>query len=171
LASSSLSVLYLSVVQDLPGNAEQGKAAIASQPDDIAARISFHVHDFFQPQLVKGAQVCLLRAILHDWPATEARTILTNLFASMESGSRILIMDIVLPAAGSVKPLQEGTLRYKDLLIMGIFNGKQRYLEHWTALVDDTDKSLAIKNVVRPLNSAMSVIEVGHLEQKANCVC
>lgn len=158
------------VVQDLPKNAEQGKAAIASQPDDIAARISFQAHDFFQPQPVKGAQVYLLRTILHDWPATEARTILTNLFAAMESGSRILIMDIVLPAAGSIEPLQEGTLRNRDLLMMGLFNSKQRYLEDWTALVDDTDKSLVIKNVVRPFNSAMSVLEVGHREQTANSV-
>jgi 6-hydroxytryprostatin B O-methyltransferase len=158
------------VVQDLPRNAEQGKAAIASQSEDIAARISFQAHDFFQPQPVKGAQVYLLRTILHDWPAKEAQTILANLFTAMESESRILIMDIILPAAGSIEPLQEGTLRNRDLLMMGLFNSKQRYLEDWTALVDHTDAKLAIKNVVRPFNSAMSVIEVGHREQNANVV-
>jgi 6-hydroxytryprostatin B O-methyltransferase len=88
----------------------------------------------------------------------------------MESESRILIMDIILPAAGSIEPLQEGTLRNRDLLMMGLFNSKQRYLEDWTALVDHTDAKLAIKNVVRPFNSAMSVIEVGHREQNANVV-
>jgi len=37
-------------------------------PDEVVGRVEFTSHNFFQPQPVKGADVYLLRFILHDHP-------------------------------------------------------------------------------------------------------
>lgn len=51
----------------------------------------------FKEQPVKGAEIYLLRTIIHDWPDEEAISILRRLVAAMEPHSHLVIMDVVLP--------------------------------------------------------------------------
>lgn len=149
-------------VQDLPANVESGrKAAAGSLPSDIASRITFQAHDFNQPQPVQGADVYLLRMILHDWPDVIATEILQNVVAAMdEKHSRLLIMDTVLPTPGSVPISVERIIRVRDLTMLQAFNSKERELLDWKNLLSLVDPKLQIINVIQPFGSAMSVLEV-----------
>lgn len=52
------------IIEDSPDVIAQGQQGL---PADLRGRISFQAHDFFQEQPVKGADVYLLRLVLHDW--------------------------------------------------------------------------------------------------------
>jgi 6-hydroxytryprostatin B O-methyltransferase len=150
-------------VQDLPANAESGRKAAAesSLPADITSRITFQGHDFTQPQPVQGADVYLLRMILHDWPDDTATQILRNIVAAMEkSKSRLLIMDTVLPKPGSEPVSVERIVRARDLTMMQAFNSKERDLDDWNSLIAAADPRLRLVQVAQPFGSAMSVLEV-----------
>jgi 6-hydroxytryprostatin B O-methyltransferase len=150
------------VVQDLPANAESGEKALSeSQPEDIKSRIRFQGHNFTQPQPVKGANIYLLRMILHDWPDNEAITIIRNIAAAMDpSVSRLLIMDTVLPKPGSVPVSVERISRARDMTMLQCFNSKERHLEDWESLLKATELGVELVGVTQPFGSAMSVMEV-----------
>ncbi|KAF1952598.1 S-adenosyl-L-methionine-dependent methyltransferase [Byssothecium circinans] len=150
------------IVQDLPVNAENGrKAAADSLPSDILSRLKFQGHDFTNPQPVKGADIYLLRMILHDWPDTECVTILKKIVAAMDnSKSRLLIMDTVLPKPGSMPVSVERVARARDLTMLQMGNSKERDLEDWNGLIRATDEGLELVNVVEPFGSTMAVLEV-----------
>jgi 6-hydroxytryprostatin B O-methyltransferase len=148
------------VVQDLPENAAAGEATIGEQGSMIASRIRFQGHDFFQEQPVLGAQAYLLRMILHDWPLSEATKILASLVPALTESSRIVIMDAVLPTPGSLPSSLERQIRAKDMVMMQVFNSMERDLDDWKALLKAADERLEIVNVVQPLGSLMSVLEV-----------
>lgn len=150
------------VVQDLPANAESGRkmAAEGAWAPRVAERVEFQAHDFLQPQPVKGADVYLLRMILHDWPDEMAVKIVRNLVDAMEGGSRLLIMDTVLPDPGSVPVSVERIVRVRDLTMLQAFNSKERDLEDWKHLLALVDPALELAHVVQPFGSAMSVLEV-----------
>lgn len=148
------------IVQDLPAVIANAGASLAHLPSAVASRISFQEHDFFQPEPVKGADVYLLRMILHDWPAKEATTILANIVPALKAGSRIIVMDSVLPAPGKIPATQESLLRVRDLTMMEVFNSRERSLDDWTALLEQADQRLRLSNVVQPFGSMMSAMEI-----------
>jgi 6-hydroxytryprostatin B O-methyltransferase len=150
------------VVQDLPSNAENGrKAAAESLPADIASRITFQAHDFTQPQPVRGADVYLLRMILHDWTDEEATKIVRNIVTAMQKcKSRLLIMDTVLPRPRSVPVSVERIVRARDLTMLQAFNSKERDLDDWKDLIAAAEPKLKLVGVVQPVGSAMSVLEL-----------
>ena len=99
------------VVQDLP----HVIGSRPSLPTEVDGRISFMTHDFFTPQLVKGAQVYFFRWIFHNWSDKYCLNILQNLVPALEPGAQILINDTCLPEPGTVPWRQESTIRYLTL--------------------------------------------------------
>ncbi|KAH0593058.1 hypothetical protein MHUMG1_09305 [Metarhizium humberi] len=151
------------VVQDLPANAERGRNMLQQSGGSIAQRITFQAHDFTKPQPVHGADVYLLRMILHDWPDQAAIGIVRKIIDAMDKNqpdARLLIMDTVLPKPGSVPVSVERILRARDLTMLQAFNSKERDLDDWKHLLHRADGNLALVNVVQPFGSAMSVLEV-----------
>jgi 6-hydroxytryprostatin B O-methyltransferase len=148
-------------VQDFAANAESGRKTVTeSQPPSISSRLTFQGHDFNDPQPVTGADVYLLRMILHDWPDAEAVKILKNLVVAMNAESRLIIMDTVLPKPGSVPVSVERIARARDLTMLQAFNSKERDLDDWKKLLIATDKELELISVTQPFGSAMSVLEI-----------
>jgi 6-hydroxytryprostatin B O-methyltransferase len=154
------------IVQDLPDNADAGRRATAAEtttlPSHITSRITFQGHDFTKPQPVVGADVYLLRMILHDWPDHVAVTILKNLVPALEGKrqARLLVMDTVLPAPGQVPGSVERIVRVRDLTMMQVFNSHERDLDQWTALLTAADERLCLRRVIEPFGSAMSLLEI-----------
>ncbi|KAJ8106918.1 hypothetical protein OPT61_g9221 [Boeremia exigua] len=150
------------VVQDLPANVDNGRKALDASPKaSLAARITFQAHDFMEKQPVRDADVFLLRAVLHDWPDVQAANIVRSLADAMKGrpGSRLLIMDTMLPEPGSVPVSVERLVRVRDMTMLQSFNSKERDLRDWKALLADADAGLRLVNVVQPFGSAMSVLE------------
>jgi hypothetical protein len=54
------------------------------------------VHDFFQPQPIKDASVFMLRFILHDWPNSYAKKILTHLRNVAKPSTKVLLVEQIL---------------------------------------------------------------------------
>ncbi|PWY71774.1 S-adenosyl-L-methionine-dependent methyltransferase [Aspergillus sclerotioniger CBS 115572] len=151
------------IVQDLPANTETGKQMAQTLTSELSARLTFQAHDFTKPQPVRGADVYLLRMILHDWPDREAARILGNIASAMEdkkSTSRLVIMDTVLPTPGSAPVSVERIVRARDLTMMQAFNSKERELDDWRDLLTAADARFRIVGVEQPVGSAMSVLEV-----------
>ncbi|KAF5847073.1 hypothetical protein GGP41_003390 [Bipolaris sorokiniana] len=158
------------VVEDLPGPISNAQNLISNLTDDVRSRVKACEHDFFQPQPHQGADVYLLRTILHDWPDTDAIKILKRLVDAMTPSSRLLIMDMVLPKPGSGSSTHEAALRQKDLMMIGTFNAKEREEEEWRDLLRKADPRLIVRAIRRPAGSELSVIEaiLGHGETNGN---
>ena len=103
----------------------------------------------------------LLRMILHDWPDSEATTLLKQIVPAMKVGkSRLLIMDTVLPEPGEVPVSVERLVRIRDLTMMQAFNSRERGLEDWKGLLAGVDGRLRLRGVETPEGSDMAVLEV-----------
>ena len=103
--------------------------------------------------------------ILHDWPFTDALTILKNHLEALKANShaRLIIMDIVLPLPGSISTVEEALLRVRDLTMIQALNSKERELgefERPFSHASDRDGCLKLMNIIKPPRSVMSVMEV-----------
>lgn len=73
-----------------------------------------------------------LRAVLHDWPTAECRTILSHIAAAMEPNySKLIIREFVLPDSGV--PLLGSC---NDILMMVLLAGKERTEGQWIELLN-----------------------------------
>lgn len=152
-------------MEDLPETILNSADTLSTQPTSIRTRISTQGYNFFTPQPFKGADVYLLRMILHDWPSKEATLILKNHLPALKanSGSRMLIMDTVLPLPGSISAVEEALLRVRDLTMTQVFNSKERELgefEELLAQATDKDGRLVLKACTKPAGSVMSIMEI-----------
>ncbi|KAI4259294.1 MAG: hypothetical protein LQ352_000834 [Teloschistes flavicans] len=147
------------IVQDLKGPVDTARSNIAELPADLSERIEAQEHDFFAPQPVKGADVYLLRMILHDWKDPDAIKILRQLVEAAKPSSRILIMDMVLPCPGTAPRTLEAAMRQKDLAMLHTFNAKEREVEDWRSVLQQADPGLELKAIKRRDGSQHSVIE------------
>ncbi|KAI4595114.1 hypothetical protein KJ359_007089 [Pestalotiopsis sp. 9143b] len=143
------------VVQDLePVIAEAKKNA----PPDVASRIDFMVHDFFETQPVKGADVYFFRWIFHNWSDKYCIKILKSLVPSLRQGSRVMISEAILPGPGEIPNGLEGRLRSFDLVMTSIQNARERELNDWIALFRESDARFEFEEVTRPPGSNHSLI-------------
>lgn len=106
------------IVEDQPPLADQAKQLISSQPESVSSRVRFVPHDFFQPHPAEavGADIYIMRYILHDWSDIYAQKILENVFQVMGDQSKLLIADAVLPPSGVLPRCQEEVLRSFDIV-------------------------------------------------------
>ena len=109
---------------------------------------------------MKDADVYLLRMIIHDWADSDAMRILKALAEVLKEGSRIIIMDMVLPTPGTSSQTLEAALRQKDLMMRQVLKAKEREVEDWQALIHSVDEKLQIVAIRRPEGSQHSIMEI-----------
>ena len=97
------------IVEDVPDAVAQGQQDL---PLDLHGRVGFQAHDFFAEQPVKGADVYLLRLVLHDWSDKYAKKILEALVPALKPGATVMVQDRVVPAWGEATLLQEREARW-----------------------------------------------------------
>ena len=95
------------IVQDLPGAMQGAKETI---PKDMAPRIEFMEHDFFNDQPVK-ADAFLFRMIFHNWSDQHVIKILKATISGLKPGSRIIINDYLVPEPKTMSLIKERTIR------------------------------------------------------------
>lgn len=128
--------------------------------DQVKQRIKFEAHDFFTTQPDHGASIYLLRFIFHDFPDGTAAKILKSMVPALKSGSRLIVMDGVLPEPNTIPKSEERIIRIMDIEMTTTFNAGERERESWEALFAMADERLRLKNVKKPLGSISSVMEV-----------
>ncbi|CAO1605806.1 hypothetical protein XANCAGTX0491_009312 [Xanthoria calcicola] len=81
------------------------------QPHDLRSRVSFMEHDFFSTQPIKGAEVYLLRWILHDWSDKYAAHILRALIPALKKSAKVVLYEMIVPDPGEASLYQERGIR------------------------------------------------------------
>ena len=131
----------------------------ANRPAALANRVSFQGHDFFKPQPIQGADVYFLKNVLHDWSDPYAIRILQQLTPAMKPSSRILIMEGIIPPAGTVPSGVSRLISGLDIQMMVGLNARGRTAEDWAAVLKGADKRLILRPINQPLGSPFAIIE------------
>ncbi|KAL8826355.1 MAG: hypothetical protein Q9191_003854 [Dirinaria sp. TL-2023a] len=157
-------------VQDLPGTIADASKICSALDPEVSSRLSFVAYDFFKPQptdVAARTDIFFLRRILHDWPKAEACIILQHLTTALiKPGARILIMDQLMPAPGTEPPLREAIMRATDLTMAQNLNSREREMEDWIQLFENTTPKLKLKGYKLPVGSAMGLMEVVRANEK-----
>ncbi|REF00412.1 methyltransferase [Thermomonospora umbrina] len=93
--------------------------------------------DFFA-SAPEGADIYLLKHIVHDWSDDKAELILRSCRRAMPDHARVLVVDAVVPP-----PNVTHYGRTLDLLMMSVFNGRERSEEEFDALFRKAGLKLA----------------------------
>ncbi|KAI1138547.1 putative O-methyltransferase [Hypoxylon sp. FL0543] len=140
------------IVQELP-------EVVANSKKEAGVNVEFMVHDFFEEQHIKGADVYVFRQIFHNWPDKYCVKILKALTPALKTGSRVLAMDFVMPPPGVVPNTIERKLRGMDLTMLEIGNAKERNLSEWQSLFKQADPRFIFKSMHQPPGSSLSLLE------------
>lgn len=144
------------VVQDLPDTIVELDAQI---PSEVRDRIRGMTHDFLSPQPVRGADVYLLRWILHDWSDKYCVKILQALVPGLKKGAKVVINDICIPEPGTLGIAADRALRLMDISMKAFNNARERDLESWLALFMTADPRFRFLGIKVPQGARMAIIE------------
>jgi hypothetical protein len=84
------------ILYDTAEVTEGAKARIAAE--GLTDRCSIVAGDFFA-SIPEGADVCILKSVIHDWDDQSAATILRNCGRAVGPGGRVLLAEMVIPPA------------------------------------------------------------------------
>lgn len=119
-----------------------------------AAKLTDRCHlvsgDFFYDILPTG-DVYLMKSIIHNWSDEEASAILRNCCKVMSPGSRLLLVERIIPRGNAPHPSKE-----MDLAMLVVLGGKERVEDDYVALLDRA--GLRLTRVINT-ESALSLIE------------
>jgi hypothetical protein len=119
--------------------------ADARKPKEVGDRVEFMKHDFFTEQPVRGADVYLLRAVLHNWSDKYAVKVLRGLIPALKKGAKVVVNDVVVPEAGSTPKPAEVRTRVSDLVQLVMNNSGDRELAEWVKLFETADSRFGYK--------------------------
>jgi hypothetical protein len=118
---------------------------------NLEARVECRPGSFFDG-VPEGADLYILKRILHDWDDKACIAILQKCAQAMKPGARLLIMEAVV-AEGNIRDFAKDV----DVELMVLFGGKERTQGEWQAIVDGA--GLRLVNIL-PTPSMLSIIEV-----------
>ena len=101
-------------------------AVIEQAKEQIQPQLRERVHliaGSFLESVPAGADVYLLKSILHDWPDEQCVTILQNCRRAMGPDGKVLVIDRVVPQTND--PEQAETF-FIDLIMLAMFGGHER---------------------------------------------
>jgi predicted O-methyltransferase YrrM len=110
--------------------------------------------DFFR-SVPAGADAYLMRHIIHDWDDAHARLILENCQTVMSPGSKLLLVESVIPPGN--EPFMG---KFLDLTMMLIPGGKERTADEYRQLVSEAGFELTS---IVPTDTEVSIIEAVRL--------
>lgn len=116
----------------------------------LAKRCTAVAGDFFS-DVPSGGDIYILRHIIHDWDDDRATTILRNCHAAMAPGTRLLVLDTVLPPRNTPP-----SKNLSDITMLVLVGGKERTEDEFSALFQSSGFAL---NRVLQTNSYISVVE------------
>ncbi|WP_043264751.1 methyltransferase [Streptomyces sp. CT34] len=100
--------------------------------DDLKGRWQTREGDFFT-EVPEGGDLYVLKHVLHDWPDGDCRRILRSCRAATATGSRLLVVDCVLPPGNA--PHFGKTL---DIAALALLDGKERNADDLASLLSDS---------------------------------
>lgn len=146
------------IVQDRPevvAMAQEPKTTVV--PADLQDRVSFEVHDFYQPQKTP-ADVYFYRKTLLNHTDKYAAKVIQALSPALKTGNRLLIMDFVQTEGPIEITTTERYYRAVDLQMLLYYNCRYRTLEEWKELVSASDSRFEFETACTPPGSGMAII-------------
>ena len=115
--------------------------ATAKDVDFPSKSISFRSHSFLEAQPVT-ADVYLFRMVFHNWSDVGARQILQGLRPALQPGARVILIEYVMPAMGTVPTYAELATRRLDNVMYSLMKGKVRELAEFKELFESVEPDL-----------------------------
>jgi len=116
----------------------------------LQERCSLAAGNFFD-SVPAGADIYLLKKVIHDWDDNDARTILSNCRKAMPKSSRLLLIELVVPA-----PNVPSFAKILDLLMLAYAGGRERTEDEYRELL--ASAGFQLQHVI-PTSSTVSIIE------------
>lgn len=136
------------ILFDLPHVIERAKQPVESA--GLLNRCELVGGSFFEA-VPEGADVYLMRHIIHDWDDEKSETILRNCHRAMSSSAKLLIVESVIPPGN--EPFGG---KFLDLVMLLIPGGKERTEAEYRTLLNKAGFELT---QVIPTNCEVSIIE------------
>jgi hypothetical protein len=136
------------ILYDLPHVVSDAPALL--QARGCADRVTIESGSFFEG-IPSGGDAYLLSHIIHDWSEAQCLAILGNCRRAMKPGSRLLIIEMVLPSNGQPHPG-----KMLDLIMLVAPGGRERTELEYATLLNQAGLRL---NKIVPTDSAVSIVE------------
>lgn len=120
--------------------------------EGVADRCDFVAGDFFE-SVPEGADVYLIKSVIHDWNDDRSREILSRCREAMSDDARLVVLEWIVPER--VGPADAGIVG-TDLNMLVMVGGRERTEAEYRDLV--ASAGLAVTRVI-PTPAAMSLIE------------
>ncbi len=141
------------ILYDLPNVAEDARSVVAARGH--AARCEIVGGDFFE-SAPTGADAYILKMILHDWNDEQSVTILRNIAKGMKQGSRVYVIEMVIPDDNSPSAAQ-----LMDLNMLTMLPGCERTQSEYAVLF--TAAGLKLQKLTHT-HSPMQIMEARLLQ-------
>jgi O-methyltransferase domain len=136
------------ILYDLPHVVRDAPALI--QARGVADRVTIEAGSFFE-RVPEGGDAYLLSHIIHDWTEDQCMTILSHCRRAMTPDSRLLIIEMVLPAGDTPHPG-----KMLDMMMLVGPGGQERTEQEYGTLLGKAGLSLIR---VVPTASPVSIVE------------
>jgi hypothetical protein len=140
------------ILFDLPHVIET--AAPTIEAHGVADRVELAAGDFFAA-VPAGADLHILKTIVHDWDDAHAAQILTNCHRALNPGGKILLVELVVPPDN-----QPSAVQPMDLNMLVMLGGRERTEAEFAGLLAGAGFRL---DRVSPTHSPFSVIEASRI--------
>ena len=135
------------ILFDLPHVIATAEESITAQ--GLSARCDLRSGDFFD-SVPEGADLHLMKQIIHDWDDERATRLLRNSHRSLVPGGTLLLVEMVVPADNQPSPAQA-----MDLNMLVVLGGRERTEEEYRRLLSAAGFRL---DQVIPTHSPFNVI-------------
>jgi O-methyltransferase domain len=96
----------------------------------VADRVTVVSGDFFS-EVPRGAQLYVMKSIIHDWDDDRALHILANCRAAMAADSRLLLIERVIG-----EPNEPDEAKLFDISMLAMLGGRERTSDEYRALLE-----------------------------------
>ena len=108
--------------------------------------------NFFEA-VTAGADLYLMKHVLHDWNDEQSEQILMNCSKAMHEGSKILVIEAVIPKGNTGHPG-----KFMDINMMAMTGGKERTEAEYASLF--ANSGLKLERVIYTNSPTLSILEV-----------
>ena len=136
------------ILFDLPHVVRDAPAFIAQR--GLTDRVQIEAGSFFE-RVPAGADAYILSHVIHDWNEEQCLTILGHCRRAMNSGARLLLVEMVLPAGDAPHPG-----KMLDMCMLTLPGGEERTEAQYGALLEKA--GFRLTRVV-PTASLVSIVE------------
>lgn len=148
-----------------PASVLPGRVILQDLPYAISAAlptpgVENMVHNFFEPQPVRGAKFYFMRGVMHNHPDHKIKELLGRTRDAMTSESILLLDEVILPDVGVGMDAAA-----HDVTMLAAFAGAERSEEQWRSIFAEVGLRL-VKTYVYNEASYESVMDVRLVEDK-----